>query len=239
MTGTVINVVAVLLGGGLGVLLGNRLPAKMQETAMHGLGLMVIVLGLSMALTSQNLLIVMGSVLAGGLLGEWWRIEDRLEVVGRWLEDRFGRPEDVQAGRSITRAFVTTSLLFCVGPLAIVGSILDGLTGNFQPLAMKSMLDGVAALAFGASLGPGVLFSSASVLVYQGGLSLAAQLFGASLSGINAENPAVIELSATGGVLMLGIALGLLEVKRVRVGNFLPALLISPLIVMLLRWLGY
>lgn len=238
MTGTVINVVAVLLGGGLGVLLGNRLPAKMQETAMHGLGLMVIVLGLSMALTSQNLLIVMASVLAGGLVGEWWRIEDRLEVIGRWLEDRFGRPEDVQAGRSITRAFVTTSLLFCVGPLAIVGSILDGLTGNFQPLAMKSMLDGVAALAFGASLGPGVLFSSASVLVYQGGLSLAAQLFGTSLSGINAENPAVIELSATGGVLMVGIALGLLEVKRVRVGNFLPGLLIAPLIVMLLQWLG-
>jgi len=238
MTGTIINVAAVLVGGAIGVRLGHRLSRKLQETVMNGLGMMVIVLGVAMALESQNLLIVMGSVLIGGVLGEWWRIEDGLEKVGNWLEDRFGQPEDAAQGRSITRAFVTTSLLFCVGPLTIVGSILDGLTGNFQPLAVKSMLDGFAALAFGASLGPGVLFSTLTILVYQGGLSLLAKFFGANLTGITADTPAVIEMSATGGVLILGIGFILLEIKRVRVGNFLPALLIAPLIVVVLQVFG-
>ena len=105
MTGTLINIVAVLIGGTIGVLLGARLPRNMRDTVMSGLGLMTIVLGMGMALQSQNLLIVMGSVLVGGLLGEWWRIEDGLEAAGRWLEDRFGRPEDAAQGRSITRAF--------------------------------------------------------------------------------------------------------------------------------------
>ena len=238
MTGTIINVTAVLVGGAIGVRLGHRLSRKLQETVMNGLGMMVIVLGVAMALESQNLLIVMGSVLIGGVLGEWWRIEDGLEKVGNWLEDRFGQPEDAAQGRSITRAFVTTSLLFCVGPLTIVGSILDGLTGNFQPLAIKSMLDGFAALAFGASLGPGVLFSAATILIYQGGLTLLAKFFGASLTGISADTPAVIEMSATGGVLILGIGLILLEIKRIRVGNFLPALVIAPLIVVVLQLFG-
>ncbi len=237
MTGTIINIIAVLIGGTIGVLLGERLPQKIQETVLGGLGLMTLVLGVSMALQSQNLLIVMGSVLLGGVLGEWWRIEDGLEAVGRWLEARFGRPGDAAAGRSITRAFVTTSLLFCVGPLAIVGSILDGLTGNYQALALKSMLDGFAALAFGASLGPGVLFSTLTILIYQGGLSLLARLFGANLSGITADNPAIIEMSATGGVLIIGISLILLNLKRIRVGNLLPALGIAPLVVIILqRW---
>jgi hypothetical protein len=213
--------------------LGSRLPPKIQETVMNGLGMMVIVLGLSMALQSRNLLIVMGSVLLGGIAGEIIRLEDGLEKVGQWLERRFGRPDDAAQGRSVTRAFVTTSLLFCVGPLAVIGSILDGLTGNYQPLAMKSMLDGFASLAFGASLGPGVLFSALPILVYQGGLSLAARFFGAGLAGISADTPAVVEMSATGGVLIMGIGLILLDLRRVRVGNFLPALAFAPLIVML------
>jgi hypothetical protein len=233
MTGTLINVAAILLGGAVGVRLGSRLPPKIQETVMNGLGMMVIVLGLSMALQSRNLLIVMGSVLLGGIAGEIIRLEDGLEKVGQWLERRFGRPDDAAQGRSVTRAFVTTSLLFCVGPLAVIGSILDGLTGNYQPLAMKSMLDGFASLAFGASLGPGVLFSALPILVYQGGLSLAARFFGAGLAGISADTPAVVEMSATGGVLIMGIGLILLDLRRVRVGNFLPALAFAPLIVML------
>lgn len=204
---------------------------------MNGLGLVTLVLGMSMALQSQNLLIVMGSVLLGGVLGEWWRIETGLEVVGHWLEARFGHPGEAESGRSITRAFVTTSLLFCVGPLAVVGSVLDGLTGNYQPLALKSMLDGFASLAFGASLGPGVLFSAVSILVYQGGLSLAARFMGASLSSVTVDHPAVVEMSATGGVLIIGISLVLLNLKRVRVGNLLPALVIAPLVVLALQWL--
>lgn len=238
MTGTLINIVAVLIGGSIGVLLGARLPRNMRDTVMSGLGLMTIVLGMGMALQSRNLLIVMGSVLVGGVLGEWWRIEDGLEASGRWLEDHFGRPEDAAQGRSITRAFVTASLVFCVGPLTVVGSILDGLTGNYQPLALKSMLDGFAALAFGASLGPGVLFSTFTILIYQGALSLSAKLLGASLTGISAETPAVVEMSATGGVLIICIGLILLDLKRIRVGNFLPAIAIAPLAVILLESLG-
>jgi hypothetical protein len=238
MTGTLINIAAILVGGTLGTRLGNRLPEKIQQTVMNGLGLMVIVLGITMALQSQNLLIVMGSVLLGGILGEWWRIEDGLEWLGRQLEVRFGKTEAETDRPSLTRAFVTSSLLFCVGPLAIVGSILDGLTGNYQPLAMKSILDGFASLAFGASLGPGVLFSALPILIYQGGLSLTARLFGTSLAGITTETPAVIELSATGGVLIIAIGLVILDLKPIRVGNFLPALLIAPLTVVILTSLG-
>ncbi len=238
MTGTIINTIAILIGGSVGIALGNRLPQKIRETVMHGLGLVTMLVGISMALESQNILIVMGSVLLGGVLGEWWRIEDGLESVGQWLENRFQSADANEKGHSITRAFVTSSLVFCVGPLTIVGSILDGLTGNYQPLAIKSMLDGFASLAFGASLGPGVLFSTVTVMVYQGGLSLLARLFGANLSHITAQTPAVIELSATGGVLIMGIGFLLLDLKKIRVGNFLPALLIAPLVVVALQWLG-
>jgi uncharacterized membrane protein YqgA involved in biofilm formation len=235
MTGTLINIVAVIVGGAVGSLMGARLPHKVRDTVMSGLGLMTITLGMSMALQSKNLLIVMGSVLLGGVLGEWWRIEDGLEAVGRRLEARFGRPGDAAEGHSITRAFVTASLVFCVGPLTVVGSILDGLTGNYQPLALKSMLDGFASLAFGASLGPGVLFSTLTILVYQGGLSLVAHLLGTSLSGVSAQTPAVVEMGATGGVLIMGIGLILLDLKRIRIGNFLPAIAIAPLVVVVLE----
>jgi uncharacterized protein len=238
MTGTIINIIAVIVGGVLGSTMGARLPHKVRDTVMSGLGLMTITLGMSMALASKNLLIVMGSVLLGGVLGEWWRIEDGLEAVGRWLEARFGRPDDAAEGRSITRAFVTASLVFCVGPLTVVGSILDGLTGNYQPLALKSMLDGFAALAFSASLGPGVLFSTLTILVYQGGLSLVAHLLGTTLSGVSAQTPAVVEMGATGGVLIMGIGLILLDLKRIRIGNFLPAIAIAPLVVVVLASLG-
>ncbi len=235
MTGTIINIIAVIVGGAAGSIMGARLPQKVRDTVMSGLGLMTITLGMSMALQSKNLLIVMGSVLLGGVLGEWWRIEDGLEAVGRWLEARFGQPGDAAEGHSITRAFVTASLVFCVGPLTVVGSILDGLSGNYQPLALKSMLDGFAALAFSASLGPGVLFSTLTILVYQGGLSLVAHLLGTSLSGVSAQTPAVVEMGATGGVLIIGIGLILLDLKRIRIGNFLPAIAIAPLVVVVLE----
>src|SRR5512136_463750 len=238
MTGTIINIIAVIVGGALGSIMGARLPDKVRDTVMSGLGLMTITVGMSMALQSKNLLIVMASVLLGGVLGEWWRIEDGLEAVGRWLEARFGRPGDSAEGHSITRAFVTASLVFCVGPLTVVGAILDGLTGNYQPLALKSMLDGFAALAFGASLGPGVLFSTLTILFYQGGLSLAAQLLGTNLSGVSAQTPAVIEMGATGGLLIMGIGLILLDLKRIRIGNFLPAIAITLPVVVVLERLG-
>jgi hypothetical protein len=177
-------------------------------------------------------------VLAGGILGEWWRVEDRLESAGGWLERQVGQRLGGGEQGTVVRAFVTASLVFCIGPLAILGSIQDGLTGDFNLLAIKSMLDGFASLAFAASLGPGVILSALSILVYQGGISLAAMGLGSALGDVSRQSPWVIEMTATGGALIMGIGLILLELKRVRVGNLLPAVAIAPLIVLVLAALG-
>ncbi len=171
MTGTIINILTVLLGGMIGVVAGNRLPKRVQETVMAGLGLMTGVIGLSMALTSANVLIPLFSVLTGGIIGELLGIEGHLNRLGQWLEDRFGHRlgQGKVAGWSVTRGFVTASLVFCIGPMTILGSIQDGLLGDYHLLAVKSMLDGFAAIPFAASLGPGVLLSAVSIGVIQGG----------------------------------------------------------------------
>ncbi len=237
MTGTIINVITVLIGGSLGTVLGARLPEKIRGTVMAALGIVVLVVGIQMALATQNILIPMFSVLIGGVLGEWWRIEDRLTALGRWLEDRtrrwFGEDE-----RSVTRAFVTASLVFCVGPMTVLGAIQDGLTGDYQLLAVKSLLDGFAALAFAATLGPGVLLSIITILVYQGGLALAAMGLGSLLGEVTRETRWVLEMTSAGGILVFGIGLNLLELKEIPVGNLLPAIGVAPLIVALLAFLG-
>jgi uncharacterized membrane protein YqgA involved in biofilm formation len=240
VVGTLINVFAIIAGGLVGVLAGNRLPEKVQSTVMAGLGLMTGVIGMSMAITSANILIPLFSVLAGGILGELLGIDDALNRFGRWLEQRFGAQlgQGKVAGWSVTRGFVTASLVFCVGPLTILGSIQDGLLGDYQLLAVKSMLDGFAAIPFAASLGPGVLVSILTVLIVQGGISGAAMLLGAGLPEVTRATPWVVEVTATGGVLILGISLLLLDIKRIRVANLLPAILIAPLIVVLLQALG-
>ena len=238
MTGTLINVATVIIGGSLGTLLGHRLPERTRETVMHGLGLITLVVGMQMALSTRNVLIVLGSVLLGGILGEWWRIEDRLEGLGKALERRFAAGTEPAsaanpASSPFTRGFVTASLVFCVGPMTILGSIQDGLSGDYHLLAIKSMLDGFAALAFASTLGVGVIFAALTVLIYQGGLSLSAGLAQTLLT-----DPMVNEMTAAGGVLILGISLVLLDLKRVRVANLLPAIFIAPAIVAILQWMG-
>lgn len=243
MTGTLINIITVLIGGGLGTLLGARLPHKVRETVLSGLGLVTLVIGVQMGLGSANILIVMGSLLVGGIVGEWWDIEGKLESVGGWLERRVsgGRGgEETPAEGELTarqrfiRGYVTASLVFCVGPMTILGSIQDGLTGDYSLLAIKSMLDGFAALAFSASLGVGVIFSVITLLVYQGGLSLLAEQAGSLLT-----DPMIGEMTATGGVLIMGLGLSsLLEIKTIRVANYLPALVIAPAVVAVLEALG-
>ena len=228
MIGTILNVITVIIGGTLGAALGARLPEKMRETVMHGLGLMTLVIGVQMAIGTNNILIVLASILFGGLIGEMLRIQARLDAVGKRLEERFARGE--QAG-TFTRGFVTASLVFCVGPMTILGSIQDGLIGDFNLLAIKSTLDGFAGLAFASTLGIGVAFSALTVLVVQGGISLAAMIFGSALGSIARDTPWVIEMTATGGVLIMGIGLILLDLKQVRVGNLLPAIFIAPAIV--------
>lgn len=235
MIGTLINIAAVLLGGSLGLFLGGRLPERLKGTVTAGMGLFTAAIGVQMFLKTQNPLIVLGSLILGALLGEWWKIEDGLQNLGIILEKRILGGDGKGSSRfapsgDFVRGFLTASLIFCVGPMTILGSIQDGLTGNYSLLAVKSVLDGFVALAFASTLGVGVLFSAAVILVYQGGISLLA----AQLNQI--VNPAMMnEMTAAGGVMLLGLAISsLLEIKPIRVGNFLPALVIAPLIVAIL-----
>lgn len=238
MIGTLINILAVLIGATVGAAAGNRLPRNVQETVMNGLGLLTLVIGVGMALGSANILIPMFSVLLGGMLGEWLRLDDGLLWLGRQAEQRWGSQlgQGKVSGWSVTQAFVTSSLIFCVGPMTILGSIQDGLLGDYQLLAIKSTLDGFASIAFAASLGPGVLLSAGTVALVQGSIAGIAMLLGSGLGTVSRETPWVIELTATGGVLILGIGFALLDLKKIRVANLLPAIAIAPLIVIMLQW---
>ena len=223
MTGTFLNIGTVLLGGTIGLLFGARILERFKSTVIAGMGLFIAAMGIQMFLKTQNPLIVLGAMLIGTLLGEWWQIEAGLKSLGARLEKRFARGDS----SNFVRGFLTASLLFCVGPMTILGSIQDGLTGDYSLLAIKSTLDFFAALALASTLGAGVLFSALVILVYQGGISLLAGQLSAVIS-----DPMMAEMTATGGVLLLGLAVSsLLEIKPIRVGNFLPALFVAPLIV--------
>ncbi len=236
MTGTILNVVTILLGGSLGLILGNRLAEHTRQTVTAGIGLVVAVLGVQMALQTQNMVVVMLSVLLGGVVGEWLELEQRLNVLGDWLQTRLAKPGDAPGG--VSEAFVTASLVFCVGPLAVLGSVQDGLLGEYRLLAIKSLLDGFAAMAFSATLGWGVLLSAGSILLYQGSISVSAILLSGVVSGtIDATRPEVIEFTATGGILTVAIGLKLLDIKSLRVANYLPALVIAPMLAGIAGWL--
>jgi uncharacterized membrane protein YqgA involved in biofilm formation len=230
MIGTFLNILTVLVGGSLGLLFGARLPDRLKATVIAGMGLFTAGMGLQMFLKTGNPIIVLGSLLLGALLGEWWRIEDGLQHLGQLLEKRFGGAEADSASSRFVRGFLTTSLLFCVGPLTILGAIQDGLTGDYSLLAVKAVLDGFGALAFASTLGVGVLFSTLVILVYQGGITLLA----AQLNSVVTQSM-MNELTATGGVILVGLAISsLLEIKKIRTGNFLPALAVAPLLVWLI-----
>ena len=218
-TGTLINALAVLVGGGLGTLLGQRLPERVRETVMGGLGLVTLVVGLQLALRTGNVLVVLVSILVGALLGEWWRIDVGLERLSGWLKRLLAGRTSAKNLAYFSEGFITASLVFCVGPMTILGAIEDGLTGDYSLLAIKSVLDGFGALAFASSLGVGVVFSVVTVLVYQGALTLMA----GQAQGLLSE-AMINEMSATGGVMVLAIGLLLLNVKQIRVANMLPAL---------------
>ena len=231
MTGTLLNIATVLIGGTLGLLFGARIPERFKSTVIAGMGLFTASMGLQMFLKTTNPLIVLGALLIGALLGEWWGIEAGLHNLGAFLERRFARDDSAEGSNRFIRGFLTASLLFCVGPMTILGSIQDGLTGDYSLLAVKSVLDGFAALAFASTLGMGVLFSTIIILVYQGGISLLA----GGLSAI-VTDPMMAEMTATGGVILIGLAVSsLLEIKPIRVGNFLPALAVAPLIVWIIN----
>ena len=237
MRGTLINIVTVLIGTGCGVLLGGRLPERMRTTVLDTLGLFTVVLGIVNAMDTFGedlvgrlgraaVLVVLGSLLVGGVLGELIDIEARLSRAGAWLQQRAeGARGD--ASRFI-EGFVVASLVFCVGPLTVLGSLQDGLRGDFELLSIKSLLDGFAALAFASALGIGVGFSVLPILLIQGGIALSAGAFATSLTAAM-----IAAMNAVGGVLILGIGLRLLDIRQVRVANLLPAIVIAPLVVAL------
>jgi uncharacterized membrane protein YqgA involved in biofilm formation len=247
MTGTLVNVVAIVVGGSVGALLGDRVPERVRSTLTDVLGVFVVVLGiadalgtfgdeLSGALGRGAVLVVLGSLLVGGVLGELARIEERLERLGGWLRERtMRRPSAAvsddggDAGRArFIEGFVVTSLIVTIGPLAVLGALQDGLLGDWTLLAVKSLLDGPVALAFASVFGIGVAFAALPLLVWQGGLSLLAGAAGGIV-----DTTMVAAIGAVGGFLVVGIGLRLLEIRAVRVANLLPALLVAPLVVAL------
>ena len=226
--GTALNVIAILVGGALGLLLGPRLPDRVRQTVVAGMGLFTLAYALKQFFTTANALLVLGAILIGALLGEWWQIEAGMARLGAWLERKFspGSVDGQAASSQFVRGFLSASLIFCIGPMAILGSIQDGVTGDFSTLAIKSILDGFIALAFASSLGVGVLFSALPILVYQGSITLLAAQVQAVVT------PAMMtEMTAAGGVILMGVAVSsLLEIRQIRAGNFLPALIIAPIL---------
>ncbi|PKN94939.1 MAG: DUF554 domain-containing protein [Chloroflexi bacterium HGW-Chloroflexi-6] len=234
MTGTLINVAAIIIGSLIGIIFGARLSDNLKSTVVNGMGLFTSAIGLQMFLQTQESLIVLGALIAGAMLGEWWRIEDGIANLGAWLEKRFTGSSEGGTSSRFVRGFLAASLLYCTGPIAIMGSIQDGLTGDFQLLAVKSVLDGFISIAFASTLGIGVMFSILPIFIYQGGISL---LAGTLSSVIN--DAMMTEMTATGGVILFGLGLSsLLEIKKIRVGNFLPAILIAPIIVWAIAFFG-
>jgi uncharacterized protein len=219
--GTAINVLAVLAGGGIGTLAGARLPQGMRSTAMQAIGIVTLLVGVSYFLEVDNVLVPLISVILGLAVGELLGLDGLLRRLGDFLEKRLSKGES-----PVSRAFVTTSLLFCVGPLTVIGSLQDGLNGDYSLLALKSALDFIAALAFASVLGWGVLLSAGTVLAVQGSLTLGAAFLDAVITG-----PMITATTATGGVLIFGLGLGLLDLKEIKVANMLPALLVAPLLV--------
>ena len=217
LLGTLANVAAIVLGTLLGLALKQRLPDRINTIAMQGLGLVTMLIGIKMVTTADNVLVVLVSMVIGAVVGELLQIEQRLDRFGSKIEARLSKERG-----AFTKAFVTSTLLYCVGPLAILGSLQDGLQGDYSILLTKSGLDGVASVAFASTLGVGVLFSTLPVALYQGGITVAASLLQPYLSSsiINA-------MTATGGLLILGIGLNILKISQIRVANLLPAILVA------------
>ncbi|MBA3870098.1 MAG: DUF554 domain-containing protein [Anaerolineae bacterium] len=241
MGGAILNMITVAFGSIIGLLVGNRLSQKIQESVVTGLGLVTMFVGISNAGKSGNIIIPVLSIAIGVIIGELLDIQTKLERFGSWLQSKFSSPQapstEDEAGASTdsldsrTRfitGFVTASLVFCIGPLTFVGSLQDGmgLAVGFQQIAIKSVLDLFASMAFAASFGVGVTFSVVTILVVQGGLSLLG-----SVAGNVMTTPMINEMTGVGGIMLMGLSLILLDLKKPRMANFLPALILAPLIV--------
>lgn len=235
MIAAIVNAVVVVLGGLLGLALGGRLKEHHTKTIVAALGICTMVIGITSAIVTSNILIVIICLVIGTILGELLQIEHRLDSLGDWLKSRVAK----NGGGRFTEGFVTASLLFCVGSMAIMGSFDAGLRGDYNTIFAKSALDCVMAVTFAATMGVGVLFAGASVLLYQGALTLLATVVEPYLSA-----PVVVEMCAVGGVMLIGTGMNILGLtkERIKVGNMLPAMFLPiawfPLAQLISGWLG-
>ncbi len=240
--GTILNVIAIVLGALIGVLIGNRLPEKMSRLLTDAMGLVVLVIGAMnlMALWDKDfvaavtaagtLLVVLASLIVGGITGSLLQIEERLEKFGGWLQKKTSKENAGQSREKFIEGFVNASLLFTIGPMAVLGALSDGLGQGIETLALKSTLDGFTAIAFAAALGWGVAFSAIPVGLWQGILTVAAALMGALMPAA-----VVASITATGGILLLATGLRVLQIRMISVASLLPALVAAPLITLLVQ----
>jgi uncharacterized membrane protein YqgA involved in biofilm formation len=224
MLGTIVNFFAIIFGSIIGLLFKKLIPENFKLTIIQGLGLCVILVGILNALKSDALLLIIISIVIGSYIGELLKIEDNLLKLGQWLENKFSKEDN-----RFVKAFVTTSLIYCVGSMAIVGSLESGLTGNHKTLYVKSLLDGVVSIIFASYLGFGVIFSSIIVLLYQGSITLASSLLKPLLT-----EAVINQMTAIGGLIIIGIGINLLELKKINVGNMIPSIFI-PLLYFLFK----
>ncbi|NOV02915.1 DUF554 domain-containing protein [Paenibacillus planticolens] len=222
--GTIVNAIAIIIGGLLGLLL-PRISEGIKSTVMQGLGLAITVLGITMALKSSQIVLVILSVVIGGILGELLRIEYRLGQLGDWLQARMRKGSSDQRG-SVSEGFVTCTLVYCIGAMAILGPLDGGLRHNHDILYTKSLLDGFLSIIFASTLGIGVIFSAVSVFVMQGTIALAATVIAMAFSQASLD-AMIVQITAVGGVLVIGVGINLLQIKKINVANMLPALIIA------------
>ncbi len=246
MGGTLLNTLTIIIGSLAGLVIGSRLTKQMQESIIMGLGLVVMYLGISNAATTQNIIVPLISLVIGVIIGELLRIEDHFESFGGWLQARVaGGDADAEteldangmdARQRFITGFVMASLVYSIGPLALLGSIQDGmgLAAGFEQLAIKSVIDGFASVAFASTFGIGVLASAGTIFVFQGSLAVLGSLIGAFMT-----EPMVAEMVATGGIMLMGMSVKMLDIKPIRLANFLPALVVAPILVTLMVAFGW
>lgn len=230
LLGTIVNGLAIIIGSLIGIKL-RKIPEKVKVTVMQAIALAVIIIGVGMGLKSENFLIVIGSLAIGAVLGEKWDLEDKLNRLGKWLEVKTGAKEE----GSFSKGFVTATLIYVVGAMAIVGALDSGLRNDHAVLYTKSMLDGFSAILFTSTLGIGVLFSAFPVMIYQGAIAILATQITNYVPQVIMD-AFIVEMTATGGVMILAIGFNILGVTKIRVANLLPAILVVAVIVTVLSF---
>lgn len=229
MIATFINMVLVLIGGTIGVVFKNRISEKFSQSLVCVLGLCVLVIGIQSAVKTENMILVIISIIIGTLLGEWLNIEGHLYGLGESLKNKFGKGE---SSKTFAEGFLSSSLLFCVGSMAVMGSMEAGINSDYSIIISKSIIDGITAISLAATLGVGVLFSAFAILIYQGSITIISMYLGAFMSPVM-----ITEMSAVGGILIIALALNMLEIRKTKPGNMLPAILVPVIYYPLANWI--